>query len=87
VAVAGRFAEHMATPQDDVRADDLLDQIQYLRIPRQIQKILAAAHAFCVGRTVFSDHMGTDQLLGTHVRVGGDQPLQRRAQLRHPFGG
>ena len=87
MAVAGGFAEHMAAPQDDVGADDLLDHVQDFRIPRQVQEILAAAHTFGIGRTVLAHHMGTDQLLGPHVRVVADQTLQRSTQLRDPFVG
>ena len=80
VAVAGRLAEHVAAPEDDVRADQLFHRVEDLRVLGQCQEVGLAAHAFVVGLPAAAGQVRADQLFRTHAGVVADQPVERFAQ-------
>ena len=77
IAFASGFTKHMATPQDDVWADELLHQIDDGWVHSQLQKLLAARHTFVVTPL----NMRTHQFFRTHTGVVGNERVERVLQL------
>ena len=67
----------MATPQDDVWADELLHQIDDGWVHSQLQKLLAARHTFVVTPL----NMRTHQFFRTHTRVVCNERVECVLQL------
>src|ERR1700741_2371873 len=63
-AVAAGLEEPLPAPEDDVAADGIGDELDQLRVARQLEEVAAALHAFAA----LLD-MRAHQLLGTHARV------------------
>ena len=62
----------MAAPQHDVGPDDLLDHVHNRRVHGQVQKSLAATHAFII----FAFDVGADEFFRAHTRVVAQQGFQ-----------
>src|SRR6476469_5910752 len=68
-----RLAEDLAAPQDDVRADELFDQIEDQRLSRVLEPGRRSFGAVpAAGRD-----MRTDQTLGRHIGAIAEQTLER----------
>src|SRR5438552_8134340 len=71
-AVTARLAEDLAAPEDNVGADQLLDEVEDGGLVRKGEEVVAATHALAVP----SLDMGADQPFGPHRRVLGDQAIE-----------
>src|SRR6185437_3996989 len=80
--VAARLAEDLAAPEDDVGADELLDEVENAGIAGEREEIAAAAYPLAV----LALDMDADQALGPHGGIFRDEPVERRAQRVDAFG-
>ena len=76
-SVAARLAEDLAAPQDDVRADHLLDQIEDGGVAGKVEEVAAAPHAL----GVLALDMGANEAFRPDSGIDRDEPVQRRAQV------
>ena len=81
MAITGRFAEHMAAPKNDVRANKLLHHVQDLRLHREVEERLTALDALVVLAIVSPDNMGTHQFFRAHTGVVANELIQRGSQM------